>query len=159
MTVILWIIACIFILIGIMGTVLPAIPGTPLMFCGFLIAAWIDNFQKVGWIILTVLGILTLFSIGIDILAASIGAKRMGANRAAILGAVIGTFIGLFFGIAGLVIGPFLGAVVGGYMSRGDWTEASKAGFGTWIGLVFGVAVKLGLAFTMLAIFITAFFL
>lgn len=159
MTVVLWIFAVILIIIGFAGILLPVIPGTPLMFCGFLTAAWIDNFQKVGWISLIVLGILTLLSLGVDILAASIGVKRVGASRTALAGAAIGTFIGFFFGIAGIIIGSFLGAVAGEYMSRQDMMEAGKVGFGAWLGLVIGAAIKLGLAFTMIVIFIMAFIL
>jgi len=159
MTIVLWILAGILVLVGIAGTVLPAVPGTPLVFCGFLIAAWIDNFQKVGLITLTVLGVLTLLSFGIDLLAASVGAKRLGASRSAFIGALFGTLVGFFGGFAGLVIGPFLGAVFGEYLSRRDWIEAGKVGFGTWLGLIFGIAVKLGLTFAMLGIFITAFIL
>ena len=159
MTTVLWIFAVILILVGIAGVVLPTLPGIPLMFFGFLIAAWIDNFQKVGWIALTILGILTLLSLGIDFLAASVGAKHLGASRLAIVGALVGTFAGLFIGFAGIVVGPFLGAMVGEYISRQDLMEAGKIGFGTWVGLVFGTAVKLGLAFTMLGIFIMSFVL
>ena len=157
MTTVLWILAVILVLAGITGIVLPTVPGIPLMFFGFLIAAWIDNFQRVGWITLTVLGILTLLSLGIDFLAASVGAKHLGASRLAIIGALVGTFIGLFLGFVGIVVGPFIGAVAGEYVSRRDWIEAGKVGFGTWLGLILGTAVKLGLAFTMLGIFITSF--
>jgi len=159
MTIVLWILAVIFILVGIAGIVLPAVPGIPLMFCGFLIAAWIDNFDKVGWITLSVLCVLTLISVGVDLLAASVGAKRLGASRLAIVGALVGTFVGFFMGFAGILVGPFLGAIVGEFLSRRDWIEAGKVGFGTWVGLILGTAVKLGLAFTMLSIFITSFIL
>ena len=158
-TIALWILAGILVFTGIAGIMLPVIPGPPLVFCGFLIAAWIDNFQKVGWITLTVLGILTILSIVVDFLAAGFGAKRTGANRKAVVGALIGTFIGIFFGIPGLILGPFLGAIVGEYLSQQDLMKASKVGLGAWIGFVFGTAVKLGLAFAMLGIFITAFIL
>ena len=157
MITVLWILAVILVLIGIAGILLPIVPGIPLIFSGFLIAAWIDNFQKVGWTTLTVLGILTLFSLGIDFLAASVGAKYLGASRLAIIGALAGTFIGLFIGFAGILAGPFLGAIIGEYISRRDWIKAGKVGFGTWFGLILGTAIKLGLAFAMLGIFITAF--
>jgi len=157
MTIIFWIIAVIFILIGLAGTVIPAIPGTPLMYAGFLLAAWIDNFQRIGWITLIILGVLTLFSLGVDLLATSFGAKRMGASRSAIIGAIIGFFIGIFFGFPGLLIIPFLGAVIGEYIHRSNWAEAGKIGFGTWLGLAFGFAMKVSIAFTMLGIFILSF--
>jgi len=155
----LWICAIILILIGLAGLVLPALPGIPIMFLGFLTAAWIDNFQKIGWITLTILGILTLFSFGIDFLMTSIGAKKMGASRLAITGAIIGALVGFFFGITGIILGPFIGAMVGEYISKHDLLKAGKVGFGTWLGIVLGIAVRLGLAFTMLGIFLTSLFI
>jgi len=155
----LWIFSIILILIGLAGLVLPALPGIPIMFLGFLTAAWIDNFQKIGWITLTILGMLTLFSFGVDFLMTSIGAKKMGASRLAITGAIIGVLVGFFFGITGIILGPFIGAMVGEYISKHDLLKASKVGFGTWLGIVLGIAVRLGLAFTMLGIFLTSFFI
>ena len=155
----LWICAIILILIGLAGLVLPALPGIPIMFLGFLTAAWIDNFQKIGWITLTILGILTLFSFGVDFLMTSIGAKKMGASRLAITGAIIGVLVGFFLGITGIILGPFIGAMVGEYISKHDLLKAGKVGFGTWLGIVLGIAVKLGLAFTMLGIFLTSLFI
>jgi len=159
MTIALWIAAVIFILIGLAGLVLPALPGTPLIFCGFVIIAWIDGFHRVGLFTITILGILTIISFAIDFLAAGVGAKRAGASRMAVTGAVIGTIVGIFFGIPGLIIGPFLGAVAGEFMTRRNIAEAGIAGTATWIGLMFGIAVKIGLAFTMIGIFILAYIL
>jgi len=159
MAIVLWVIAVILVLVGIVGSVIPIVPGAPLVFCGFLIAAWADNFQSVGWITLTILGFLTLLSLGVDVLASILGAKRVGASNMAIAGAAIGALVGIFFGIAGLFVGPFLGAVIGEYATRGDWSEAGKVGVASWLGFVLGTAVKLGLIFTMLGIFIIAFIL
>jgi len=128
-------------------------------FCGFFLAAYIHNFQRVGIVVLILLGALTGFSLLLDILATSFGAKKLGASRLSVIGAAIGAIIGLFMGIPGLLIGPFLGAVLGQYMTRRDFNEAGKVGVGTWIGLMFSFAIKLGLAFAMLVIFITAFIL
>ena len=69
-TITLWVVAVLFMLAGIVGAVLPALPGPPLVFCGFFLAAWIDNFEKIGPFTLTVLGFLTLVAVGVDIAAA-----------------------------------------------------------------------------------------
>ncbi|MFQ5878248.1 MAG: DUF456 domain-containing protein [Acidobacteriota bacterium] len=159
MTVFLWIVAALLVLVGIAGTVLPAVPGTALVFCGLLIAAWIDHFQRVGWITLAVLGAVALISLGFDIVATGLGARRLGASRAAVIGAALGTVVGLFLGLPGMALGPFVGAVVGEYATRREWGRAGKVGLGTWIGLVLGAAVRLGLAFTMLGIFVASFIL
>jgi len=158
-TAVWWLLAGILVLVGMAGTVLPALPGAPLVFLGLLLAAWIDGFQRVGWLALTLLGVLTLLSLGVDLLATSLGAQRAGASRQAILGAALGTVVGLFFGLPGILAGPFLGAVAGEYLARRDVAQAGRAGLGTWLGLVLGAAAKLALAFTMLALFLTAYLL
>ena len=69
-----YVLAGLLILVGIAGTVLPALPGLPLVFVGMLLAAWAGNFQQVGWLPLVVLGLLTLLSLGVDLLATAVGA-------------------------------------------------------------------------------------
>jgi uncharacterized protein YqgC (DUF456 family) len=147
------------VLAGIAGTVLPAIPGVPLVFVGLLVAAWAEGFQKVGWFPLTILGILTLFSFVLDFFAASVGAKRVGASWLALALSVVGAIAGLFFGLPGLVLGPFLGAFVGEYLARRDWRQARRVGLGTWLGMLLAAAGKLALIFTMVGIFLTAYVL
>jgi uncharacterized protein YqgC (DUF456 family) len=159
MTTALWVCAVLIILLGFAGIMIPLLPGPPLMFCGFLIVAWIDNFERVGWITLGVLGFFTLISMAVDFLAASIGARRVGASRLAVIGAVIGTIVGFFLGVVGLLVGSFVGAAAGEYVSRRNLLEAGRIGFAAWVGLVIGTAAKLGLAFAMLGIFITSFIL
>ena len=157
-TPIYYVLAGLLILVGIAGTVLPALPGLPLVFAGMLLAAWAGNFQEVGWIPLLVLGLLTLLSLGIDFLATSLGAKRVGASKLAVAGAVLGTFAGLFFGPVGLFAGPFVGALGGELIHGREVRKATKVGFGTWLGIVFGIVLKLGLAFAMVGLFVFAWF-
>ena len=148
-----YVLAGILILVGIAGTVLPALPGLPLVFIGMLLAAWAGDFQRVGWIPLVVLGLLTVFSLGIDLLATSLGAKRVGASRLAVTGALLGTLAGLFFGLVGLFVGPFVGALVGELIHGREVRRAATVGFGTWLGIALGVVLKIGLAFAMLGLF------
>jgi uncharacterized protein YqgC (DUF456 family) len=155
--ILLWILAVVCIVVGVAGTVLPALPGAPLVFVGLLLAAWADGFQKVGWFPLVLVGLLTIAAFVVDLLATSLGAKRAGASGLALAGAAVGTVVGLFFSLPGLLLGPFLGAVLGEYLARRNWQQAGKAGIGTWLGIVFGTAAKLALIFTMLGIFVTAY--
>jgi uncharacterized protein YqgC (DUF456 family) len=159
MDAITWILAVILVGLGVAGSVLPALPGVPLVFGGLLLAAWADDFQRVGPLPLVVLGLLVLVSFAIDFLATALGAKRVGATRLAILGAAIGTVMGLFLGLPGLILGPFVGAVVGELVSHGKVEQAARAGVATWIGLLFGTLAKLALVFTMLGVFAAAYFL
>lgn len=153
-----YVVAVVLILVGIAGVVLPALPGLPLVFLGMLLAAWAGDFQQIGWAVLVVLGLLTLLSVGVDVFATLIGAKRVGASRKALLGAVLGTFAGLFFGPLGLFAGPFVGALLGELWHGRELGQATKVGLGTWLGIVIGVVLKLGLAFAMLGLFLFAWF-
>lgn len=154
----LWLLAVVFILVGLAGAVLPALPGVPLVFAGLLLAAWIDDFERVTSITLVVLGLLTFVSVVVDFAATALGAKRVGATRLAIVGAAVGTVAGIFFGIPGLLLGPFLGAVAGEMISHGRMHQAARAGVATWIGLIFGTLAKLALAFAMIGLFAFAYF-
>jgi uncharacterized protein YqgC (DUF456 family) len=152
-----WVLAILLIAIGTVGTVLPVIPGAVVVFAGMLLAAWIDDFQRIGWITLTVLGVLTALTFVFDIIGALIGAKRVGASRLALAGAAVGTLVGLFFGFLGILIAPFVGAMIGELISRRQLGPAARVGLGTWIGLAVGTLAKIGLVFAMLAIFVTSY--
>lgn len=159
-----YLVATVMILVGLVGTVLPALPGLPLVFAGMLVAAWTDAFHSVPVWVLVVLGILTVLSLAIDFWATALGAKRVGASRKAVLGAMLGTLGGLFLGPLGLLAGPFAGALAGELLHRRSLEtahlgEAAKIGLGTWLGILFGVVLKLGLAFTMLGLFALAWWL
>lgn len=159
MSTFLWLLAVVLVVVGLAGTVIPAIPGTSFVFLGLLLAAWADNFVHVGWITLTILGVLALSSFAIDLYTTSLGAKKVGASKLAIIGAAVGMFVGIFFGFVGLLVGPFAGAFLGEYIMRNDLKQASKAGVGTWLGIALGIAAKIALVFTMIGIFALAYFL
>ncbi len=159
-----YLLAAVLVLVGMAGTVLPALPGLPLVFAGMLLAAWAGDFQQVSGWTLGVLGVLTVLSLGIDFMATALGAKRVGASKLALIGAIIGTFAGLAFGLVGVFIGPFVGALIGELIhgrsaGRDKLGQAAKVGFGTWLGILFGTVLKLGLAFAMLGLFALAWFL
>lgn len=152
----LYILSAALIAIGVIGTVLPALPGTPLVFAGMLLAAWADGFQSISVVTVVVLAVLTALALAIDIVAGLLGAKRVGASRLAIFGAAVGTFVGLFFSLPGLLIGPFAGALAGEWLHSRDLAKASRVGVGTWIGMLVGAVCKLALTFVMLGIFLLA---
>jgi uncharacterized protein YqgC (DUF456 family) len=155
----LWILSVVLIAAGLAGTVVPLLPGVPLVFAGLLLAAWSNGFEHVGWAILTILALLTLLSLLVDFAASSIGARRAGATRAAILGAAIGTAIGLFFALPGVLLGPFIGAAVGQLLARRSIGEAMRVGTGAWLGFVVGSVAKLSLAIAMIVVFTLAWFI
>jgi uncharacterized protein YqgC (DUF456 family) len=151
---ILWyVIAGILIAAGLAGSIIPNLPGIPVMFGGMLLAAWVGHFATIPMWVIVFLGVLAAFSIVFDFLAGTYGAKRYGASTAAVWGALIGTIVGLFFGIPGVILGPFAGAVLGQLVSGSRLEHAAKVGIGTWIGLLIGTAIKLAVAFMMLGTF------
>ena len=158
-TYLLWALAAVLVLVGLAGTLLPALPGVPFVFMGLLVAAWVGDFQRIGWPTLTILALLTALAIVVDLLASVLGAKRVGASKLALLGATIGSVVGLFFGLVGIFIFPFVGAVIGELIARKEMGQAAKVGVATWLGLLFGALAKLALALTMIGVFIVAYFL
>ena len=141
------------------GTILPALPGVPFVFLGLLVAAWIGDFQRIGWPTLTILALLTALAIAAEFVASLLGAKRAGASKLALVGAAIGSIVGLFFGLIGILVFPFIGAVFGELLARERLGQAAKVGFATWLGMLLGVLAKLSLAITMLGVFVIAYFL
>ena len=158
-SIILLIFGALFVLAGLIGLVLPALPGTPLLFLGLLLAAWAENFKYISVGTLAILAVLAVISYSIDILAGALGAKKFGASRRASFGAALGALVGLFFGFIGVLIGPFIGAFIGELTNKSEFNPAARAGFGAWLGFLLGIAVKVALGFTMIGVFILVRFL
>lgn len=156
MTAILWTVSGALILLGLAGTVLPALPGVTLVFVGIALAAWIDDFARIPVWLLLILGVLTAVAWVVEYAAAAMGAKRAGASRLAVVGAVAGTLAGIFSGLWGLLFMPLVGAAVGEYIAQRDLRRAGRVGIATWIGLLLGTAAKVAIAFAMVGIFVFA---
>lgn len=152
MDVALYILAIVLIIGGLIGAVLPSLPGIPMIYGGILLAAALDNYQHLGAAWLIILGVMAAFGIAVDFIAASLGAKRVGASSTAIWGASIGTIVGMFFGLPGLILGPFVGAVLGELLSSKSVLRSAHVGISTWLGLLFGALVKLVLSLVMVAL-------
>ena len=150
--------AIVLVVAGIVGTVLPAIPGALFVFAGLFVAAWADDFARVGFGGLSIVAALGLLTLLVDLAGSVLGAKRVGASRQALAGAAIGAVVGIFFGIPGLILGPFAGAVLGELLARGGLVRAGKVGLATSLGLLLAAVAKLVLAFAMVATFL-AFYL
>jgi len=158
-TLLLWLLSLLLVLAGLAGAVLPLIPGAPLVFAGLWLAAWIDGYARVSGLTVAMLGILVVLALLTDLVAAALGAKRVGASPRAIAGAALGTLAGLFFGLPGLLLGPFVGAVIGELTVRPGVDRAARVGIATWIGLLFGTLAKLALSLAMVGVFALAYFL
>ena len=156
--VLLWVAAIALIVVGALGTVLPALPGVTLVFAGILLAAWIDDFARIPIWLVVVCGVMTAIAWVVDYLAAAAGAKKAGASKLAIVGAMIGTIVGIFTGLWGLLFMPLVGAAAGEYVAQRDLRRAGKVGIATWVGLLVGTAVKVAIVFGMVGAFIVALF-
>ena len=154
---ILYIVSAALIIIGLLGVFLPVLPGIPLAYAGMVVAAWVGGFKEISILVLILLGLLTLASVAIDFLASALGAKRAGASKKAVLGAALGSLFGMiFFSLPGLILGPFVGVMAVETAQGKSMREAGQIGFATWIGMAIGVALKVGLAFAMMGIFLFA---
>src|SRR3970040_2606020 len=142
MTILLWVLAALMVVVGLAGCVLPALPGHMLILGGLVLGAWAEGFTRVGAWTLAIIAVIAVASYGIDLAAAALGARRLGASPRAMTGAALGTLLGFFFGLPGIVVGPFLGAVVGELTTNRDLAKAGKAGVAAWIGFAIGTAVK-----------------
>ena len=155
----LGIVGTLFILVGLAGAVIPLLPGIPLIFAGVWLIAGADHYQHVssGWL----MGIACVGVLGVmlDLLAAALGAKRVGASPRAVWGALLGTLIGLFFGLPGLVFGPFVGALAGELLAGQSMQRSTRVGINTWIGLIFGTVAKLVTSIIMVVLFAFAWWL
>lgn len=153
MNVLLGIIAGALIAAGLIGAVLPALPGIPLIFAGVWLVAFLDRYQHLGEWWLLGIGLIGAVGMILDLLAGALGAKRVGASGRAIGGALLGTIIGTFMGLAGLVLGPFVGAVLGELSAGNSVLRSAHVGLGTWVGLIFGTIIKLVASLIMVALF------
>jgi len=158
-TIIYWVGAALLVGLGLVGLVLPGLPGAPLVLMGLIAAAWAENFTYVGVWTLLIIALLAGLTYAVDFWAAIFGAKKFGASKRAIIGALIGVVVGLFLGFAGVIFGPFIGAVIGELSARRDLQQGIRAGIGATIGLVIGSALKIALAFAMIGIFAVVRFL
>jgi uncharacterized protein YqgC (DUF456 family) len=145
--------ALVLMLVGLVGSILPGLPSTPLV----LLAAighrlYFGEHGASLWVLGILLG-LTLLSIGVDYLASMYGAKKLGATGRGVFGAVVGGIIGLFFSLPGIILGPFLGALAFELAGGRHLKEASLAGVGAMLGLLGGALGKLICCLVMIAIF------
>lgn len=136
-------IGVLFIISGILGCVLPVLPGPPLSYIGLLFLHFTEKYQfsnrfLIIWAIITVVVYLLDYAIPVW------GTKRFGGSKRGIWGSLIGLVIGLFFFPPfGIIIGPFAGAVIGELTAGKNSGAALKSGFGSFIGFLLGTLIKL----------------
>ena len=138
------IIAVLLSVIGIIGCIIPGLPGVPLNFIALLLLQW--AFQPYSTTTLIVFGILTVLVTVLDYMLPIWTAKKFGATKQGIWGSVIGMVVGIFFTPVGMILGTLLGAIIGDLIAGRTTSQATKAGVGSLFGTLVTMGVKLALA-------------
>ena len=140
-------------LVGLSGCILPMLPGPPLAWLGMLLLHFTDrvDFSVTELVVSALVVIATLV---LDYFTPMIGAKKFGGGKYGNRGCVIGTIVGMFFLPLGLILGPFLGAVIGELIAGKPFRAALKAGFGSFVGFLFGTLIKLAVCLYFIIRFI-----
>ena len=142
MDIALLVIAFLLMLIGIVGCIVPGLPGTPIAYAGLWIAQATERVDF-SWQFLLVWGIVTVVISALDYIVPAWGTKRYGGTKWGVWGSTIGVFVGLFAGPWGVILGPLVGAVIGELLGGKAAQEALRAGWGSFIGILFGTILKL----------------
>ena len=155
------IVGSLLVLIGFLGSILPIIPGPPISWAGLLMLKWTDyindnlpGYQNVLWILLFFVVLVTI----LDYVVPIMGTKKYGGSKRGVWGATLGVVVGLFFGPLGIIIGPFLGAYLGEISSDKKDREALRAAWGSFMGFLLGVGLKLMTCGAILFFFIRFLF-
>ena len=150
-----WLITIVLFAVGLIGTVLPVFPGTTIILAGAVVhRVMLGPEKSIGWRSIVVLILLTLATYALDFLSGYFGAKYFGATKWGMFGAALGAFIGIFFGIVGLFVGPVIGAIAGEFIAGKRMIDAGRAGWGSLLGNLGGMIVKLLIGLVMITIFL-----
>jgi uncharacterized protein YqgC (DUF456 family) len=139
--------------VGLVGSLVPVLPGLPLILLVAVGHRLVFGAASIGDVGLLLLTVLTAVALLMDYLATLIGARKLGATWWGLAGALIGAVAGLFFALPGVVLGPFLGATLLELLSGREFEAAVKAGMGAVIGLVCGAVAKLACSAAMMGVF------
>jgi uncharacterized protein YqgC (DUF456 family) len=150
-----WLIAIVLMAIGLIGTLLPVVPGAIIILAAALLhQIMLGSEKSVGWWNIAALVLLTLLSYGLEFAGGYFGAKRFGATKWGAFGATLGAIGGLVYPFPGLIIGPVVGAIAGELIAGKRLVSAGRAGWGTLLGNLAGMLGKLTIALVMVSWFL-----
>lgn len=153
--IVLSVVVIILMLIGVIGSIIPNLPGTPVIFIAALIFGLWTGFEQVSIRTVFILGILSLIVTLATYVASAIGAKLGGASLWGVIGAIGGGIVGFIIGsLPGFLIGPFLGSVLFEIIAGKDLKGSLKSGAGSLLGFLGGAVIQLAVAVSMIIIFI-----
>ena len=157
--IVLIIIGSIFIIVGLIGCVVPGVPGPPFSFLALVLLSAAKGWEPFSLNFLIIMALITIVVTALDYVVPAAGAKKFGATRYGFWGAVLGMLVGIiFFPPLGMIIGAFLGAIIGEMVVGKPSQEALRAGWGVFVGIMFGMIIKLIASGVMTFYFIKALF-
>lgn len=146
------ILALILILLGVIGIILPFLPGVPLIFLASILYGAFAGWHIIGIKGYVLLGVLTIISLVSDYILTVIGVHRTGGSGWTALAAIIGAIVGLIlWQLPGAIIGLFIGAVLVGFIVNRDWRKALKSGAGGIVGFFSSLMLRFVIAIFMIA--------
>src|SRR2546423_11438705 len=150
-----WLFAIVLMALGLIGAVIPIVPGTTIILAAAVVHRLVlGPDRSLGWSALIAMLTLTLVTYAIDAAAGYMGAKRFGATKWGLIGGAAGALIGLFFGLFGLFVGPVVGAIVGEFIGGEKKIKNGRVGWGPFFGGLFGVFAKHFIAPLIIVIFL-----
>jgi hypothetical protein len=150
---ILLILGIIFMIIGIIGCLVPVLPGPPVSFIGLLFLH-LSRFGQFSKTTLIILGAITVIVTVLDYIVPVWGTKKFGGSKYGTKGATVGLIVGFFLGPLGIILGPLIGAFVGEMIFKDDMSYAFKAGFGSLLGFLTSIGLKLAASLVMTFYFV-----
>jgi uncharacterized protein YqgC (DUF456 family) len=147
----------IFMLVGLIGSFLPILPGPPLSWLGLLLL-YLTNAVENNWWFLAITLIIALIVFALDYIIPAIGTKKFGGSKSGMIGTTIGLLVAILFpvlGPFGIIIWPFIGALVGELSNKADSKTAMRAAFGSLLGFLTGTFIKFLVAIIYLGFFIS----
>jgi len=152
-----WLLTIVLFAVGLIGTIAPVLPGAAIILAAAIIHRIMLGADKsIGWRTIIVLGLMTLATYALDVLAGYFGAKYFGATKWGTFGAIFGALVGLSFGLIGLFVGPVIGAIIGELIAGKRMIDAGRAGWGSLLGNIGAMVAKLIIALAMIIIFLIA---
>jgi uncharacterized protein YqgC (DUF456 family) len=152
--VLLFVVVLIIMIIGLAGVILPVLPGIPLIFGAAVLYAVLTGFREITLNLILIFAGMTVFGLVVDYLANYFSVRKMGGGRAGAVGAVIGLMIGIWFGVVWIIVLPFLLAVTFELVAGKQGRQALTAGFGAFIGLLFGGLIRFIIGCMMIGLFV-----
>jgi uncharacterized protein YqgC (DUF456 family) len=150
---VLLILGIIMMIFGIIGCLVPVLPGPPISYLG-LILLHVTKFGHFSKTVLIALAAITIIVTILDYIVPVWGTRKFGGSKYGMRGATVGLIIGLFLGPVGIIVGPLIGAIVGELIFKDDMKYALKAGFGSLLGFLTGIGLKLAASFVITFYFI-----